>query len=133
MTTSSPGSIARVVGRACGFAAFGPDAMMGSKLLPLAPRLRISTSRSSAKSRSVGAGGEGGTDAFPPRPALALPAWGVERKAALGGPGRERGERGPGGIVGKGTRGRDAPPPPGLLAPPQLFDHALRGHELVPV
>ena len=70
MTTSSPGSTRRVLGRAWGFAPLGPTATIGSKLLPLAPRRRISTSRSRAKSRSVGRSARVGSSA--PRASSAM-------------------------------------------------------------
>src|SRR5262249_49849978 len=46
-------SMRRTLGMWCGFAPFGPDAMIGSKLFPLAPRSRIANSSSSAKARSL--------------------------------------------------------------------------------
>jgi hypothetical protein len=52
-TTSSLRPITRSEGRAWGFAPFGPAAMIGSKLLPLAPRSRMANSSSSANWRSV--------------------------------------------------------------------------------
>ena len=53
-TSSSPGSIRRSDGRAWGLAPLGPAATMGSKLMAAAPRRRISNSRSSPNSSSVG-------------------------------------------------------------------------------
>ena len=80
MTTSSPRSIAALIGRAWGFAPFGPDAMIGSKLLPLAPRgdLDLEVEREVAFGRSVRRGAEQA-----PSASLAMPHTGRIRAPRL--------------------------------------------------
>ena len=66
---------ARSYGRAWGFDPFGPEATMGSKLTPLAPRRRISNSSASATSRSVGRSAKVGVTAASASSAMAHAAW----------------------------------------------------------